>query len=173
MRISLLHNETWQPTTFPGRKTHGSWVIPNEAMEFILLWLWKVCKNTTQPLQMTKLKRQGLYQVYVHTSSLLSSGSHGKSRRVTLRIGFFSGSLNGLGSGLRVRVHSLTAELSYKGVPLVFLCGLCQSIYAVKWTESDKWKGLMEGFDEINNKGTKTSGPVCQLAQSLQSYCTF
>lgn len=90
-----------------------------------------LCSRT----QVTELKHRGLYAVHVYTSSLLSSGSHGKSRRLTLRIGFFSGSLNGLDYSQRVRVHLLAVESFYKGVALVSLrtlCGLCQSIYAVK-----------------------------------------
>ena len=134
------------------------WVIPKGICMLFHCGSGKCVRTLHRCTQVTELKHWGLCPVHVCTSRLLSSGSHGKSGRLTLRIGFFSGSLNGLGYSLRVRVHWLGVELFNKGVPLLnlcTLCGLCQSIYAVKWTKLDKQKGLMEGFDEIGNKGLK------------------
>lgn len=109
--------------------------------------------------QVTELKRRGLCTVRVYTSSLLSPGSHGKSRRLTLRTGFFSGSLNGLGPGQIVRVHLLAVESFYKGVALVSLRtrrDLCQHLCSeVRRIGQIEKKSLMEGFDEISNKGSK------------------
>lgn len=149
-------------------------------IKVILLWLWKVWENTAQqhPGDWTK----ALYPVCVCTSSLLSPGSHGKSGRLTLRIGFFSGSLNGLGYSLRVRVHWLAWELFYsRGAPLLILsnlCGVCQIIYAVteqkrmRLIERPEWR-LWWNKQQRLEAGNNTKRPVCQLAQSLQSYCTF
>lgn len=139
-------------------KTYGLWVIPERWWSLFHCGSVKCVRTPRSRTQVTELRHWRLYPLRVYTSSLLSSGSHGKSRRLTFGIRFFSGSLNGLGHSLRVRVHLPAVELFYKGVPLVSLrtlCGLCQSIYAVKWTELDKQKGLMEGFDGITNKGSK------------------
>ena len=57
-----------------------------------------------------------------------------------------------------VRHQLLGVELFYKGVPLQNLCmlwGFFQTTYAVKWTESDKQKGMMGGFDENGQQRLK------------------
>lgn len=102
---------TYDIFDFP--RYRNTWFVGNSrgVMEGFLLWIWKVCVNTPSRTQVTELNHWGLYPVHVYTSRLLSSGSHGKSRRLTLRIGFFSGSLNGLDYSLRVRVNSLAVEL--------------------------------------------------------------
>lgn len=97
---------------------------------------------------MTELKRWGLCTVRVYTSSLLSPGSHGKSRRLTLRIGFFSGSLNGLGPGQIVRVHLLAVECSL-GKPAypAWLMSehLCSEVRRIGQIEKKAWwRALMK-----------------------------
>lgn len=105
IRTSLLRSETRQPAiylTFPGMKTNGLWVIPKRKWSLFYCGCGKCVRTLRSRTQVTEVKHRGLYPVHVCTSSLLSSGSRGKSRRLTLRIVFFSGSLNGLGYGLRV-----------------------------------------------------------------------
>lgn len=161
-------------------KTYGLWVIPRGRWSLFYYGSLKCVRTLRSRTQVTELKHWGLYPFRVCTSSLLSSGSHGKSRRLTLRIGFFSGSLNGLGYSLRVRVHLLAVELFSKGVPLVSLCtlcGLCQKhlcsevnrIGQIERLDGRLWWNKQQRLEGRN----KTNGPVCQLAQSLQSYCTF
>lgn len=117
------------------RYKNNIWLVGNPKGRWSLFYCvsGKCVRTLCSCTQVTELKHRGA--VHVYTSSLLSSGSHGKSRRLNLRIGFFSGALNGLDWSLRVRVYLLAVGSFYKGVAMVSLhtlCGLCQSIYAVK-----------------------------------------
>lgn len=79
-------------------------------MEFI--WRWLSVRTLCSCTQVTEIKHQGLLAVHVYTSSLLSSRTHGKSRRLTLG-DFLSGSLNGLVPCLKVRVNLAAVESFY------------------------------------------------------------
>lgn len=117
------------------RYKNNIWLVgnPKARWSFFYCVSEKCVRTLCGCTQVIELKHWGA--VHVYTSSLLSSGSHGKSRRLNLKIGFFSGSLNRFEWSLRVRVYLLAVGFFYEGIALErlhTLCGLCQGIYAVK-----------------------------------------
>lgn len=137
-----------------------------------------MCENTTQPHPDDWTKAPGsLPSPYLHKQPFVFRESW-EVKKSDFEDWIFLRGLEWI--RLRVRLHSFAVEFFHKGVPLInlcTLCRLCQSIYAVKWTELGKWKRL-DGWLWWNKQqrqggSDKTSGPVCHLAQSLRSYCAF